>query len=136
MTDAPETGRHIQQDFDLRALHDTVGDDPAVLGEIIGCFDTVATGMRAGLLRAAADRDAGAAALLAHSLKSSSRAVGALPLGSLCERLEARAAGGRRDGFAPLVADVVEAMDAALAAMRRWRGTMAAAAGRTARQGL
>jgi len=73
-------------------LREFVGDEPAVLLELVDCFETVATGLRAGLLRAGADSDADGAAMLAHSLKSSSRSVGALPLGASCARLEAHGA--------------------------------------------
>ena len=127
MPDAPDTGGRAPQDFDPGALRAIVGEEPAVLQEIVGYFDTVASAMRGGLLRAASDGDAASAAMLAHSLKSSTRSVGALPLGALCARLEAHGAGGRGDMLAPLVADVVVAMDAALAAMRSWRRQQAPA---------
>ena len=117
----------LEPAFDVRALSDIVGDEPAVMLEIVAYFDTVATRMRAGLLRAAADADAAAAAMLAHSLKSSSRSVGAIPLGALCAQLEAHGEAGRSEMIAPLVGEVVDAMDAALAAMRCWRGAQALA---------
>ncbi|GGK07737.1 Hpt domain-containing protein [Luteimonas terricola] len=132
MTDIAGTSQHIvvvESAFDVRVLRDIVGDEPALLLEIVAYFDTVATGMRAGLLRAAADADAGGAAMLAHSLKSSARSVGALPLGVLCAELEEHGEAGRSDMVAPLVGDVVDAIDAALAAMRCWRGAQAPAAG-------
>ncbi|MGY1457361.1 Hpt domain-containing protein [Luteimonas sp. A534] len=122
--------------FDVEALCAIVGDEPAVLLEIVACFDTVATGMRAELLRAAADADAAAAAMLAHRLKSSSRSVGALPLGALCETLDEHGEAGRSDMVAPLVAEVVDAMDAALAAMRCWRGAQTPAAVQMTRYAL
>ena len=132
MTVIPDSRRPVvpatPPPFDVGVLREFVGDEPAVLLELVDCFETVATGLRAGLLRAGADSDADGAAMLAHSLKSSSRSVGALPLGASCARLEAHGAAGRHDMVAPLVADVVETMDAALAAMRCWRGAQAQAA--------
>lgn len=107
--------------FDVQALCDIVGDEPAVMVEIVACFEEVAVGTRARLLRAAANGDAAEAAMLAHTLKSSSRSVGALPLGALCALLEAEGGAGRVGRAVALVAEVVEALDVALAAMRRWR---------------
>lgn len=122
--------------FDVRALRDIVGDEPAVMLEIVAYFDAVATGIRADLLRAALAADAGAAGMLAHRLKSSSRSVGAMPLGTLCGVLEEHAEAGRGDMVAPLVQQVVDALDAALDAMRRWRGAQAAGAPRMTGYGL
>jgi HPt (histidine-containing phosphotransfer) domain-containing protein len=106
--------------FDAGALRGLVGDEPALMLQILVCFDEVATGLREGLLRAGRAGDAGEAGLLGHSLKSSARAVGAFPLATLCARLEAGAEAGRGDDIGPLVGEVVDALDAALAAMRAW----------------
>src|SRR5690606_28807952 len=91
-------------------------------------FDTVAVGVRAELLRRPVEADAAGAAVLAHRLKPSSRAVGALPLGAACEMLELTGGAGRSDRVAPLVAGVGDALHAALASMRRWRGAQVPAA--------
>ncbi|MBJ6980369.1 Hpt domain-containing protein [Luteimonas sp. MC1572] len=107
--------------FDVRVLRDISGDEPQAMVELVECFDEVATGMRAGLLQAAADGDAGQAAMLAHSLKSSSRALGAMVLGELCAELEAYGGAGRLARIKPAVTAVVGELDAALAAMRHWR---------------
>jgi HPt (histidine-containing phosphotransfer) domain-containing protein len=113
--------------FDVRVLRDMSGDDPQAMVELVECYDEVATGIRASLLQAAAGADAGQAAMLAHSLKSSSRACGALELGDLCAELEALALGDRRAQLGAAVANVVAALDAALAAMRDWRAARAPA---------
>lgn len=105
--------------FDVGVLRDTVGEEALML-EIVVHFDAMATGMRDELLRAASDTDAGGAAMLAHRLKSSSRSVGALRLGASCSTLEEQVEAGRGDMVEPMVADVVDALDAALAAMRCW----------------
>lgn len=115
-------------DFDAAALRELVGDEPALLVEIVEYFGTVAADMRAELLAAAAAADGTAAVELAHRLKSSARSVGAHPLGALCEALEA---GGGHQPPAVLqdqAAGVVAALDAALAAMGEWRGRQAAPA--------
>ncbi|MEN1940234.1 response regulator [Luteimonas sp. MJ246] len=116
--------------FDVHALREIVGDEPSVMVEIVAYFDTVATGIRAELLRAAASGDAAEAVMLAHRLKSSSRSVGALPLGRLCAVLEdeGATATGSTGSLVSMVADVVDALDAALHAMRGWRGAGPAAA--------
>ena len=111
--------------FDVRVLREISGDEPQAMVELVECFDEVAIGIRAGLLQAAADADAGQAAMLAHSLKSSSRALGALELGDLCALLEADCGSGRSDCIGPGVAGVVAALDAALGAMRGWRAEQA-----------
>ncbi|MBJ6978068.1 response regulator [Luteimonas sp. MC1895] len=108
-------------EFDAGALRELVGDEPAVVLEILAYFDEVATGIRADLLAAAAAGDAAGAGMLAHRLKSSARSVGAAPLGLLCARLEEHAGSVQGAGFAALVDEVVQALDAALVAMRRWR---------------
>lgn len=108
-------------EFDAGALRELVGDEPALVLEILAYFDEVASGMRADLLVAAAAGDAAGAGMLAHRLKSSARSVGATRLGLLCARLEERAAAAQGEDLAALVDNVVQALDAALVAMRRWR---------------
>lgn len=115
-------------DFDTDILRELVGDEPALVLEILEYFDDVATGIRADLQRAARTGDAAAAGMIAHRLKSSAHSVGALPLGALCARLEACVESGRVERIAPLIEEVVHALDAALAAMRRWRATRVATA--------
>lgn len=122
--------------FDVRALREIVGDEPALMVEIVAYFDTVAADIRDGLLRAAAAGDVAAAGMLAHRLKSSARSVGALPLGLVCAGLEEHVDAGRSGDVAPLVEQVVQALDAALAAMGRWRDDELAAQARMTRYGL
>ncbi|MBB1472189.1 Hpt domain-containing protein [Luteimonas sp. MC1782] len=111
--------------FDVRVLSESSGDDPGAMVELVECFDEVATGIRAGLLQAIAQGDAAQVAALAHSLKSSSRAMGAMALGELCAELEAHGGAGRLAGLGPAVTAVVAELDAALAAMRYWRAVQA-----------
>lgn len=111
--------------FDVQVLREISGGEPLAMVELVECFDDVATGIRAGLLQAVADGDAAQAGMLAHSLKSSSRALGAMVLGELCARLEADGGCGRLDRIDPGVTAVVGELDAALAAMRLWRATHA-----------
>jgi CheY-like chemotaxis protein/HPt (histidine-containing phosphotransfer) domain-containing protein len=126
--DAPGAGPEAVPAFEIAALRELVGGERGLMLEILGYFDEVATGMRDDLLRAARAGDACGAGMLAHRLKASAHSVGAVPLAVLCARLEEHVDGGRRDGIAPLVEQVVVALDAALAAMRRWRAAAGAPA--------
>ena len=56
-----------------------------------------------GLLRAVDDGDVAGAADLSHSLKGSSRTVGALRVGDLCERVESLARSGSLAEARPLL---------------------------------
>lgn len=115
----------VGAEFDAGALHELVGDEPALVLEILAYFDEVAAGIRADLLQAARAGDAAEAGMLAHRLKSSARSVGAVRLGQACARLEEDVEAGRGDLVATRVVDVVDALDTALAAMRRWRAARA-----------
>ena len=87
---------------DINVLKSIVGEDletvQALLMEYIECSADLARQLREHL----ADGRAREAAAVAHKLKSSSRSIGALPLGELCARIEAEAAAGDADGFARL----------------------------------
>jgi len=74
--------------FDPSILDDIVGTDTAVKKEFLGDYLKSAEGLLADFRRACDASDARQAGAIAHKLKSSSRAVGALSLGALCERLE------------------------------------------------
>ena len=118
-------GVAVSQVFDVTALREIVGDEPGVMLEIVAYFDTVAMEIRAELLRAAEAGDGTGAVMLAHRLKSSARSVGALPLSEVCDALESDGADGAGEPLERRVAAVVDALDAALAAMRDWRGSRA-----------
>ncbi|MCX7168433.1 MAG: ATP-binding protein, partial [Rhodocyclales bacterium] len=74
---------------DVSVLAALVGDDPATIREFLLDFRTSATSIAAELSAACAAGAAAQAEALAHKLKSSARAVGALALGELCAELEA-----------------------------------------------
>ena len=74
--------------LDIGVLEALVGDDAQVIGEFLLEFRNGATSIARNMVAAARQgkpRDAGA---LAHKLKSSARAVGALKLGDLCALIE------------------------------------------------
>ncbi len=82
--------------LDVAVLQRLVGDDPDVLRDFLSDYARAATQAAAELRTAAAAKDHAQLAAIAHKLKSSSRSVGALPLGDLCAELENT--GTRNDG--------------------------------------
>lgn len=74
--------------FDDHALARLVGDDPALLAEFRQRFVLSSLNTMDEMRRAAGQGDTAALADLAHRLKSSSRAVGAIGLAACCERIE------------------------------------------------
>ncbi len=85
-TTAPATGAPTR--FDPAVLGALVGDDEIAVRELLGEFLDAAS-HHALALRAARDGgDRAALGGIAHKLKSSVRAIGALPLGDLCAELE------------------------------------------------
>ncbi|MDZ4255191.1 MAG: Hpt domain-containing protein, partial [Sulfuritalea sp.] len=84
--------------LDVAVLRRLVGDDPAVLHDFLAEYARTAAQAVTALRAAAAAKDHAQIAAIAHKLKSSSRSVGALPLGDLCAELENT--GKRNDGQA------------------------------------
>jgi PAS domain S-box-containing protein len=74
--------------LDLAVLESFVGSEPAILSEMLGEYERSARKALVELQAAAARGDCKHAGEIAHRLKSSSRTVGALPLGDLCADLE------------------------------------------------
>ncbi|RDU96827.1 ATP-binding protein [Trinickia dinghuensis] len=89
----------VEAIVDLNVLKDIVGDDmetvQALLVEYAQCSAELADQLRARLAEGRA-HEAGA---IAHKLKSSSRSIGALPLGDLCAEIEAAASKGETGGL-------------------------------------
>ncbi|MDQ8158977.1 MAG: PAS domain S-box protein [Gemmatimonadota bacterium] len=101
--------------LDVRVLEDLVGDDHEVICDFLTEYARSADRLNAELLTAVAQDDLPEAAAVLHKLKSSSRSVGALPLGELCSTIE-RAA---RDRDTDLVQQVLPAFGQELAAVQR-----------------
>ncbi len=87
---------------DISVLKEIVGDDmetvQALLLEYVECSAELAAQLLARLAQGRA-QEAGA---IAHKLKSSSRSIGALPLGDLCADIEAAASEGETDHLGTL----------------------------------
>jgi len=74
--------------WDSKALHRITGDDPAVQSRLLAKYLSTATDVLQEIVLAIERQDWKTAASLGHKLKSSSRSVGAMKLGALCEALE------------------------------------------------
>jgi signal transduction histidine kinase/CheY-like chemotaxis protein/HPt (histidine-containing phosphotransfer) domain-containing protein len=73
---------------DLSALKEMVGDDPAILREVLQDFRASAVRIISDLRAACAAGQTKAAGGAAHKLKSSARAIGAFALSELCADIE------------------------------------------------
>jgi CheY-like chemotaxis protein len=82
---------------DLSVLVESVGDDPAVIDEVLRAFGKSAEQSSAELSQAVVDASPQAAADAAHKLKSAARSIGSNRLGQLCAAIE-DAAHARRMG--------------------------------------
>jgi len=88
---------------DLNVLKDLVGDDPAVISEVLQAFrsstaqscEQLKQGVISGLPQEVANA--------AHKLKSAVRSIGASRLGDLCAEIEQVAEQGRKDALNPLL---------------------------------
>ncbi|GMV60284.1 MAG: hypothetical protein AMXMBFR72_33750 [Betaproteobacteria bacterium] len=96
---------------DVEVLKSYVGDDPAVLRNLLAEFLHSTKKQAVELRVACTDKDTRQAAAVAHKLKSSARAVGALALGDLCAEIERAGKAGDLDA----VAERIAPFDAALA---------------------
>ncbi|MCG5243504.1 ATP-binding protein [Azospirillum doebereinerae] len=107
--------------LDLTLLTDLVGDDPACIRAALESFQDSALELMSGIERVGATREA---MIDAHSLKSSSRCVGAVQLSLAAEALEAALRNG--DDDAPRLVPCVRAqLDDSLRAIRAVIGRLA-----------
>ncbi|MCX7150444.1 MAG: ATP-binding protein [Rhodocyclales bacterium] len=103
---------------DVSVLAALVGDDPAVIREFLLDFRASAATIAAELAAACSAGQAAQAEALAHKLKSSARAVGALALGELCAEMETAGKTGQAaalSGVWPRFEAEMAAVDATLA---------------------
>lgn len=110
MTDSP------QIDFDH--LNKYVGGDPDLTREIFGLFRNQVEMWGRGLH---ADSDDEVWSSVAHSLKGSARAVGAMALAEICETAESLVGDDRRPGAREVAVDKLEIrISKVLAEITRW----------------
>jgi two-component system, sensor histidine kinase and response regulator len=100
----------------IAGLRAATGDDEAFIIDLVATYMAEGDEHVARIAAAAQTADAGAMVPAAHSLKSSSAALGAMRLSAICSGIEAAGRAGRTDAFA---ADAERARDA-------WRETVEA----------
>jgi CheY-like chemotaxis protein len=100
---------------DLRVLAALVGDDPAVIEEMVQAFGQAAAQARQELGQCVAGGSMQSAKDTAHKMKSGARSIGAFRLGAICEEIERSAGFGAPLSLESMVArfdrelDVVQA---------------------------
>jgi len=97
----PPTDRSIV--VDVNVLKALIGSDDALVREFLEDFHTSAVAMARALQTSYASGDWAVTASLAHKLKSSSRSVGALVLGDLCQSIETAGKGGEALNLAQML---------------------------------
>ena len=102
----------------LDELRASVGDDEAFISDLIATYVGEGTDHLEAMEAAAAARDAAAIVRPAHTLKSSSAALGAMRLAQIAREIEAAGRAGEVEGLAGQVADARTAWDETLSAMR------------------
>ncbi len=105
--------------FDAQVLPSLTGGDAALVEELLAAYRISARDTAHSLQKAQASANWRQVGELAHRLKSSSRAVGAMQLGEICAALEqaGRNGDGDRKRINQLMHDFDAALDAALQAM-------------------
>ena len=83
---------------DVAVLKALVGDDEEIVRELLSDYLVSARRLAVELRAACSAGDTRQVGAIAHKLKSSSRSVGALPLGELCAELESAGKAGDRQG--------------------------------------
>ena len=85
--------------LDLSALSARLGDDPEIQQEFLAAFLEHLAPLAVQLQSAADASDLPAAGGLAHRLKSSARAIGAMQLGAICAAIESKSRDNDRPAF-------------------------------------
>ena len=98
-------------------LSEMFGDDQALTRAILDQFRRSAAPYMTELDTAIATRSTAGVGALAHKLKSSSRTVGAMPLGDLCEALEQAAQDQQWPAIESLQREVQQMLQRVLAAI-------------------
>ena len=104
--------------WDATALSRIVGDNQATQKRLLDKYLNTAQETVTGMRISAAGADWAQASELAHKLKSSSRSVGAMRLGALCEALERQGRIGAADACATLVPQVLQEFEVVQALVR------------------
>ncbi|MBU4518288.1 MAG: Hpt domain-containing protein, partial [Gammaproteobacteria bacterium] len=90
---------------DLSVLADLLGDDPQVMQNVLAAFLTSTKGSALAMARAHAGEALQSMSDVAHKLKSTALAIGAVRLGQICADIEEAARTPHSPLLDPLVAD-------------------------------
>lgn len=116
------TVSHAGPVLDPNALAQYVGDDPALISEFLRDYLESALTASDEINSAAAISDWVTVGAVGHRLKSSSRAVGALPLGECCEGLELAAEKGDERAMKDLLAEFQSHLKIVVGSIRQLLG--------------
>jgi HPt (histidine-containing phosphotransfer) domain-containing protein len=103
----------------ITALAEELGDD-SIMAEVLSAYLQELPVRRDAMIAAAMAGDADAVRSVAHTLKSSSAALGATVLSVACADIEAAARGGDLEAVAAMVGRLAARTEAAEAEMRAW----------------
>ncbi|GHA12049.1 hypothetical protein UN63_02000 [Oceanisphaera arctica] len=99
----PVTASQSQVMLDISILHELVGEDDAVVTELLAEYRASLQSLATDVMAAYDTGDMNQLGAIAHRLKSSSRSVGALPLAELCASLQRLCNEGVTTGLSALI---------------------------------
>ena len=102
----------------LRELRESVAGDEGFVAELAGAYLAEGATHLEAMSRAADANDPAAIVRPAHTLKSSSAALGAMRLADICRSIESAGREGRAEGLGEAVAEAREAWSATVQALR------------------
>jgi histidine phosphotransfer protein HptB len=102
----------------LTALRDSLGGDVDFLKELVDAYLDSTPGLFAAMRQAATTGDGAVLQRAAHSLKTGSASMGALPLAALCKQLEDMGRSGALDGVEARIDTAAAAYDDVARALR------------------
>lgn len=94
--------------LDPTYLNEMAEGDTEFISELLDTFVETAADLVEAIEAAAAEQAAEKGIYAAHTLKGSSRSIGAVPLGDLCQVLEEAARCGDMDSFALMARNIPE----------------------------
>jgi len=104
--------------IDFEHLKRYVGNDPALTAEVFGLFKNQVDLWSS---RLNSDLDDDSWSMMAHSLKGTARAIGAMSLAEQCEQAESQIGEGRRPGAREVAVNNIENLiDQIMIEIQRW----------------
>jgi len=107
-----------QAQIDFEHLRQYVGDDPILTAEVFGLFKNQVDLWSTQLIP---DLDDDSWTMMAHSLKGTARAIGAMELAKYCEKAEELVGEGKRPGARDVIIEKMEtAISQIMIEISRW----------------